>query len=367
MFTAVPANGCATLISPPHSVLRPSQAQRVHMYLATPPAGTGSIHTPLHSRCRGYEITATDLLTVFSELDAACTGAVPLADFEAAMLRLGYTPEAAARLFAALDTNRDGVLTFADWSSEPARHVAHALAHRLIRQRLVGNDPVRAQRPPSSVRPPPPCSFPLNLSSARPPSPLIPLPPQPSSGLPLASPAHLCNAAPHPTPLAWADSLPLLFLPCVAPASARYGPVAMCASTVRFMAGTLRYACMCRRMSTHVHNRSFTAALDLRTRTVVPVPTGCCIPPTPGRWDRRLPVAACLRWAHHRPPRRPAAPCCCAWWLCDAVRRAVRELPCIALWPAERWPMVLLGISVCACGSCHSPRASGQRPLVAHA
>lgn len=97
----------------------------------------------------------TDLLSVFAELDAARTGAVPLADFEAAMLRAGVPPEAAARLFAAVDADGDGVLTFADWSSECVRRVAQALTYRLIRQRLVGNNPVKAQRPPSSVRCPP--------------------------------------------------------------------------------------------------------------------------------------------------------------------------------------------------------------------
>lgn len=115
------------------------------------------IADPAPLRCcrRGYDITMTDLLNVFAELDAARTGAVPLADFEAAMLRIGFAPEPAARLFAALDADGDGVLTFADWSSEHARRVAHALTARLIRQRLVGSDPVRAQRPPSSVRPRP--------------------------------------------------------------------------------------------------------------------------------------------------------------------------------------------------------------------
>lgn len=97
----------------------------------------------------------TDLLSVFAELDPARTGAVPLADFETAMLRVGVSPEAAARLFAAVDADGDGVLTFADWSSEHARRVAQALTYRLIRQRLVGNNPVKAQRPPSSVCRPP--------------------------------------------------------------------------------------------------------------------------------------------------------------------------------------------------------------------
>lgn len=123
--------------------------------MARSPGRRLQTRNPLRCCRRGYEITMTDLLNVFAELDAARTGAVPLADFEAAMLRIGFAPEPAARLFAALDADSDGVLTFADWSSEHARRVAHALTARLIRQRLVGNDPVRAQRPPSSVRPHP--------------------------------------------------------------------------------------------------------------------------------------------------------------------------------------------------------------------
>eukprot|EP00892_Ulva_mutabilis_P004449 jgi/Ulvmu1/2376/UM130_0009.1 len=115
--------------------------------VAVAPIGDPCLSDPMQD----YEITMTDLLTVFTELDAAHTGAVPLADFEAAMLRLGYAPDAASRLFAALDANGDGVLTFADWSSEPSRRAARALTHRFLRHRVIGNDPVRAQRPPSSL------------------------------------------------------------------------------------------------------------------------------------------------------------------------------------------------------------------------
>ena len=76
---------------------------------------------------RGYEITMTDLMNVFYELDVDHTGVVCLADFERLMLQLSFGPDAALRLFQRLDTDGDGALSLSDWTlslihiSEPTR------------------------------------------------------------------------------------------------------------------------------------------------------------------------------------------------------------------------------------------------------
>jgi hypothetical protein len=60
-----------------------------------------------HERgCRDYEVTLTDLFNVFYKLDAARSGAVAAADFEAAMLELGYSAEQAR--FEKLDAHYSG-------------------------------------------------------------------------------------------------------------------------------------------------------------------------------------------------------------------------------------------------------------------
>jgi hypothetical protein len=106
----------------------------------------------LHRLRRNYEITLTDLLNVFDSIDVSRSGAVALADFEAAMMNLNYGPALAARIFRALDADGDGVLTMADWTSDESKAVALLITARLLRHALTGRNPLKAQRPPSSVR-----------------------------------------------------------------------------------------------------------------------------------------------------------------------------------------------------------------------
>lgn len=102
---------------------------------------------------RGYEITMTDLMNVFYELDADRLGVVCLADFERLMLQLSFGPDAALRLFQRLDTDGDGALSLSDWTSEHSKTLAEMLCFRIIRQRLVGRNPIKAQMPTPSVSP----------------------------------------------------------------------------------------------------------------------------------------------------------------------------------------------------------------------
>jgi hypothetical protein len=100
---------------------------------------------------RDYEITMTDLMNVFYELDVERTGVVCLADFERLMLQLSFGPDAALRLFQRLDTDGDGALSLSDWTSETSKSLAEMLCFRIIRQSLVGRNPVRAQMPTPTV------------------------------------------------------------------------------------------------------------------------------------------------------------------------------------------------------------------------
>lgn len=93
----------------------------------------------------------TDLMNVFYELDVERTGVVCLADFERLMLQLSFGPDVALRLFQRLDTDGDGALSLLDWTSENSKNLAEMLCFRVIRQRLVGRNPVKAQMPTPSV------------------------------------------------------------------------------------------------------------------------------------------------------------------------------------------------------------------------
>jgi hypothetical protein len=93
----------------------------------------------------------TDLMNIFYELDVERTGVVCLADFERLMLQLSFGPDAALRLFQRLDTDGDGALSLSDWTSENSKSLAEMLCFRIIRQRLVGRNPVKAQMPTPSV------------------------------------------------------------------------------------------------------------------------------------------------------------------------------------------------------------------------
>ena len=95
----------------------------------------------------------TDLMNVFYELDVDHTGVVCLADFERLMLQLSFGPDAALRLFQRLDTDGDGALSLSDWTSEDSKTLAEMLCFRIIRQRIVGRNPVKAQMPTPSVSP----------------------------------------------------------------------------------------------------------------------------------------------------------------------------------------------------------------------
>ena len=68
------------------------------------------------------------------------------------MLDLGYSPEQAGKLFAILDCDNDGVLSLDDWTNKNVEGLSHLLASKMIRRELVGNNPLLAKRPPSSVR-----------------------------------------------------------------------------------------------------------------------------------------------------------------------------------------------------------------------
>jgi hypothetical protein len=95
--------------------------------------------------CRGYEITMTDLMNIFYELDADRVGVVSLADFERLMLNLSLGPDAARRLFQRLDADNDGALSLSDWTSDSSRALAEMISYKIIRHRLVGRNPVKAQ------------------------------------------------------------------------------------------------------------------------------------------------------------------------------------------------------------------------------
>jgi hypothetical protein len=58
----------------------------------------------------------------------------------------------AAKLFAILDVDGNGAITLADWTNAKTEGLALLLTFKMIRRELVGNDPLAAKRPPSSVR-----------------------------------------------------------------------------------------------------------------------------------------------------------------------------------------------------------------------
>lgn len=111
-----------------------------------------NFHDLIPVASRGYDITMTDLLNVFYRLDVAASGAVTRADFEAALVELGYTPPQAGTLFDSLDADGDGVLSMDDWTADASSALARLLAFRIIRRDVVGRDPRTTRRPPSSVR-----------------------------------------------------------------------------------------------------------------------------------------------------------------------------------------------------------------------
>lgn len=102
--------------------------------------------------CRDYQITMTDVLNIFHELDVTSRGTVAAVDFEAAMVGLGYTAEQAAKIFGVLDVDGDGVLSLADWTNEAVITLARLLSYKMIRATLVGKSLLSARRPPTSVR-----------------------------------------------------------------------------------------------------------------------------------------------------------------------------------------------------------------------
>jgi hypothetical protein len=103
-------------------------------------------------RCRGYEITMTDVLNTFYQLDSTSSGSVSRVEFEQAMVDLGYSTEQAAHIFKVLDVDKDGVLSLADWTHDTVNTLSQLLSFKMIRHRAVGKSPLTAKRPTSSVR-----------------------------------------------------------------------------------------------------------------------------------------------------------------------------------------------------------------------
>jgi hypothetical protein len=98
----------------------------------------------------------TDLFNMFHYLDKTRSGTVTSCEFEGAMLELGVTTDQAARVFTALDVDGDGVLSLEDWTHERVQPLSKFIAFRMIRRQMVGDNPLTAKRPPTSV-----CAIPL--------------------------------------------------------------------------------------------------------------------------------------------------------------------------------------------------------------